>query len=160
MRLAALLLPFLSGLALAQTADAPPRMNPFNDPFVQATSGAPACPVPRGPAYTEAEFRVEAHSRAERGTTCWLSGQCSEPNAYLYDARVAQGVVDALRADPQLAATSSIWIIAQRRFVYLQGCVASAAEAARAEAIAAGVRDVDRVIPTLAAPGEAPRYAR
>jgi len=60
--------------------DDPRLLNPFGDPFVQATSGR-ACPAPLGPAYSEAERRIEAHSRAERGTTCWLAGLCAEPNA-------------------------------------------------------------------------------
>ena len=58
---------------------------------------------PLGPAYTEAERRVEAHSRLERGTTCWLAGQCAEPNAYRYDAANAIAAVAALRRDPALA---------------------------------------------------------
>jgi hypothetical protein len=59
-------------------------LNPFNDPFVQATTGR-ACPAPRGPAYTETQRNQEAHQRVERGTSCWLAGKCSEPNAYRYD---------------------------------------------------------------------------
>ncbi|TMH07868.1 MAG: BON domain-containing protein [Betaproteobacteria bacterium] len=139
-------------------ADEPLRANPFNDPFERATSATAACPVPRGPAYSESQMRAEAHSRIERGTTCWLSGLCSEPNAYRYDARVAQGVVAALRGDAELDRAASIWVIVQRRIVYLQGCVASPQQARRAEAIAAAVPEVERVIPSLSAPGEAPLY--
>jgi hypothetical protein len=138
-------------------ADEPLKLNPFNDPFVSAVHGLPACPEPRGPAYTDAEIRQEAHGRAERGTTCWLQGRCSEPNAYRYDARIAQAAVDALRGEPLLAG-SSIWVVAERRFIYLQGCVADAAQASRAEALAKSVKDVEIVIPMLALPGEAPRY--
>ena len=131
-------------------------LNPFNDPFVQATRGQP-CPPPRGPAYTEAQRNQEAHYRVERGTSCWLAGTCSEPNAYRYDARIADAVVAGLRADATLSGTS-IWVIAERRFIYLQGCVADAAQAARAEAVAKAVPDVQIVIPSLAQPGEKPRY--
>ena len=138
-------------------ADEPLRANPFNDPFERATNAVAECPVPRGPAYSESQMRAEAHSRIERGTTCWLSGLCSEPNAYRYDARIAQGVVAALRGDAELA-TSSMWVIVQRRIVYLQGCVENSAQAARAEAIAAGAPEVERVIPSLSAPGEKPLY--
>ena len=134
-----------------------PHLNPFNDPFLQATDGRP-CPTPRGPAYSEAELRVEAHSRIERGTTCWLQGLCAEPNAYRYDAANATAAVVALRRDPALAG-STIWLTAQRRFVYLEGCVADAAQAARAEALVKALADVDRVIPALALPGEKPPYA-
>lgn len=146
----------LVAAAAATRADEPLRLNPFHDPFEQATAGR-ACPAPRGPAYTDAEIRQEAHYRAERGTSCWLAGRCSEPNAYRYDARIARDVLAALRADPQLAG-SSIWVSAERRFVYLLGCVADATQAARAEALARAVADVELVTPMLALPGEPPRY--
>jgi BON domain len=140
--------------ALAQ--DEALQLNPFNDPFVQATS-ARNCPAPRGPAYTETQRRQEAHYRVERGTSCWLAGTCSEPNAYRYDQRLADAVVQALRADAALA-DSAIWVIAERRFIYLQGCVATTAQAAQAEALAKAVPDVQIVIPALSLPGETARY--
>ena len=150
-----------AGLLLAGTAlgadPAQRLLNPFGDPFLQATSGR-ACATPLGPAYSEAERRVEAHSRAERGTTCWLAGRCAEPNAYRYDAGNAASAVAALRADPKLA-SSAIWVTAQRRFIYLEGCAADPAQARRAEAAVQGVADVERVIPALALPGEKPPYA-
>jgi len=148
-----------AALALAAspcTADETLRLNPFGDPFEQALAGR-ACPAPRGPAYTETQIRAEAHYRAERGTSCWLAGTCSEPNAYRYDARLAREVVAALRADGALAA-SAIWVSAERRHVALQGCVADAGLAERAAALAAAVSDVELVLPLLALPGEAPRY--
>lgn len=154
--IAVVVLAALLSAAAAARADEPLRLNPFNDPFEQATGGR-ACPAPRGPAYTDTEVRQEAHYRAERGTSCWLAGRCTEPNAYRYDARIARDVLAALRADPQLAG-SSIWVSAERRFVYLLGCVADAAQAARAEALARAVADVELVTPLLALPGEAPRY--
>ena len=132
-------------------------LNPFADPFVQATGGR-ACPAPLGPAYSEAERRVEAHSRAERGTSCWLAGLCAEPNAYRYDAANAAAAVGALRADAALA-TSAIWVTAQRRFVYLEGCVADTAQAVRAESVVKALADIERVIPALALPGERAPYA-
>jgi len=141
--------------AAAQAQDAL-RLNPFDDPFVQATAGR-ACPAPLGPAYTDAQIRAEAHYRAERGTSCWLAGECSEPSAYRYDARLARGAVAALRGDTALT-DSAIWIVVERRFITLQGCVADAAQAARAEALARAVPDVQIVLPQLALPGEAPRY--
>jgi hypothetical protein len=147
---------FVTAPALAQ-ADPPHLLNPFNDPFLQATAGRP-CPAPLGPAYSEDERRVEAHSRLERGTTCWLAGQCAEPNAYRYDEANAIDAAARLRRDPTLAAIA-IWVTAQRRFIYLEGCVGDAAQAARAEALVKGVQDVERVIPALALPGEKPPYA-
>jgi hypothetical protein len=150
--------------ALAVGAIAPPShgdderlLNPFGDPFLQATSGR-ACPAPLGPAYSEAERRVEAHSRAERGTTCWLAGLCAEPNAYRYDAANAAAAVGALRGEAMLA-TSAIWVTAQRRFLYLEGCVASLEQALRAESVVKALPDVERVLPALALPGERTPYA-
>jgi len=131
-------------------------LNPFNDPFVQATTGR-ACATPRGPAYTETQRNQEAHYRVERGTSCWLAGKCNEPNAYRYDARIADAVVTALRADAVLS-DSALWVIAERRFVYLQGCARDAAQAQRAEALAKAVPDVQVVIPAISVPGQAPRY--
>jgi hypothetical protein len=133
------------------------RRNPFNDPFIAATLGLPSCPVPRGPAYTDSEIRREAHNRIERGTSCWLAGKCSEPNAFRYDARIAQDAVAALKGDASLA-SSSIWVIAERRFIYLQGCVTTKEQADRAEALIRAVPDVQLVIPMLVPPGEKPRY--
>jgi hypothetical protein len=133
-------------------------MNPFGDPFIAATQGSP-CPAPLGPAYTASERTAETHSRAERGTSCWLSGKCKEPNAYRYDAGNAAAAVAALRRDASLA-TSAIWVTAQRRFVFLEGCVVDAAQAARAEAAVTALPDVERVIPALALPGERTPYRR
>ena len=133
-------------------------INPFGDPFVAATRGRP-CTAPLGPAYTERERTAETHSRAERGTSCWLSGQCRLPNSYRYDAQNAADAVAALRGDAALA-TSAIWVTAQRRFIYLEGCVTDAAQAARAEAAVAALPDVERVIPALALPGESAPYRR
>jgi len=146
-----------STLLHGQTSE-PLLMNPFNDPFMQATSGRP-CPMPLGPAYTETARRVEAHSRIERGTSCWLAGKCAEPNVYRYDAANGSAAVAALRAEGSLAA-SAIWVTAQRRFIYLEGCVADAAQATKAEAVVRALPDIDRVIPALALPGERTPYAR
>jgi hypothetical protein len=143
-------------LAIVASAQDTLRLNPFDDPFVPATAGR-ACPAPLGPAYTDAQIRAEAHYRAERGTSCWLAGECSEPSAYRYDARLAREAVAALRADAALA-DSAIWVVAERRFITLQGCVADAAQAARAEALVRAIADVEIVLPQLALPGEAPRY--
>jgi hypothetical protein len=153
-RAGAVLASLLCSAALAGDAL---HLNPFNDPFIAATTGAPACPTPRGPAYTDTELKQEAHYRVERGTSCWLAGRCSEPNAYRYDPRIAQAAVAALRGEPALAGTS-IWVIAERRFITLQGCVATREQAARAEALAREVPDVELVLPWLAAGGEAVRY--
>jgi hypothetical protein len=112
-------------LMAAAAAQEPTRRNWFDDPFDQATFGLPSCPQPTGPLLTEAEMRREAHQRIERGTTCWLAKQCAEPNAYAGDARINEAAVRALAAEPRLQATQ-LWVITQRRFVFVQGCVGSA----------------------------------
>ncbi|OYU98256.1 MAG: transporter [Burkholderiales bacterium PBB5] len=134
-----------AGAALAQPAPLPPPealANRFNDPFVQATDGLAACPLPAPPGVTEAEFREQAHWRAQRGNSCWLAGRCRLPNAYLYDAEIIPRVARALQADGRFGASSSVWAAGQRRWVWLQGCVASAEQAAQ---IVQRVRDIDDV---------------
>jgi hypothetical protein len=112
------------GLActVATVAAAQERRNWFNDPFAQATSGLPGCPVPAGPLMTEAEMRRDSHYRLNRGTTCWLEKKCEEPNAYARDPQINQAVVAAITADRRFADTS-VWVITLRKFVFLQGCV-------------------------------------
>src|SRR6185503_10852798 len=101
-----------AGLAQAQAqpaASAPAeRKNWFDDPFIQATHGLPGCPVPDAPLLTEAEMQHETHWRAERGTSCYRSGRCRLPNAYLYDKEIAPRVVKAIDAAGTFDDTS-IW---------------------------------------------------
>ena len=144
---AGLVLAALACRALSEPGDGL-RLNPFGDPFVQATRGLPGCPVPMGPAYDAAGMRQEAHQRAERGTTCWLEKQCTEPNAYRYDAGIAERVVQALRSDPRFE-HSSVWVTVQRRFVYLEGCVADDAQGAALGRVVQALPEVDRVLPLL-----------
>jgi hypothetical protein len=132
-----------AGAAMAQ-----PRSNVFNDPFVQATSGLPSCPAPEPPGVTEQEARELAHDRAQRGVSCWLAGRCRLANAYLYDAEIAPRVQQALRVDGRFGATS-IWATGQRRWVWLQGCVSSAAQAAEAEQLVRRIDDVEGVVNQL-----------
>lgn len=120
-------------------------LNRFNDPFEAVSADMADCPEPRGPRITAAEARVQAHHRAERGTTCWLKGECSEPNAFRYDAAIAS----ALRAALDNAATlhpSSLWFTVQGRVVYLEGCVERAGQAADLEAKARGLPDVQNAL--------------
>lgn len=154
---------FLCGLAAllqlpAQAQPAPEKKNWFDDPFFQVSAGLPGCPVPEGPLLTLEEQRQEAHWRAERGTSCWLAGQCRESNAYRYDKTLAPQVEAALKSLPGIAG-SSVWVVLQRRWVFLQGCVASAAQAAQLEAAARAVPEVEAVAPMLSV-GTAgpPRY--
>ena len=133
--------------ALAQVP-AEMRSNVFGDPFVQVTHGVPDCPVPPGPGYTREEARTEAHWRAERGTSCYREGRCRLPNAYLYDAEIAERVVRAIQIDGRFVDTS-VWIEGQRRWVTLSGCVRTAAQASALEQLVRRIDDVEAVIPAL-----------
>jgi hypothetical protein len=153
-----------AALALAAAlahAQAPERRNWFDDPFVQATHGMPGCPVPDAPLLTEAEMRHETHWRAERGTSCFQSGRCRLPNAYLYDKEIAPRVVQAIAAAGTFEDTS-IWIEGQRRWVWLKGCVSTPEQAAELERLVRLIDDVEAVIPQLivgtAMPAGAPAY--
>ena len=133
----------IGGNAWAQT-----RSNVFNDPFLQVSGELPACPVPDPPGVTEQEARDLAHDRSQRGVSCWLAGRCRLHNAYLYDAEIIPRVQKALRADGRFGQTS-IWAMGQRRWVWLQGCVSTAEQAAEAEALVRRIDDVEGVINQL-----------
>ncbi|MBB4222257.1 BON domain-containing protein [Variovorax guangxiensis] len=132
----------------AQEANGPVKQNWFDDPFFQLSSGLPACAVPEGPFYTAQERRLQTHSRLERGTTCWLAGKCADSNAYRYDKPLAPKVRAVLLAVPGVK-KSSVWVVIQRRWVYLQGCVPDAALARKLERAARAVADVETVVPDL-----------
>ena len=130
----------------AQTAQPrEPKKNWFDDPFFQVASGLPKCPVPEGPLYTEAERRIQIHSRLERGTSCWLAGRCADSNSYRYDRPLAPKVRDALSGVPGVK-RGSVWVIVQRRWVYLQGCVPNRESAVRLERAAHALPDVEAVV--------------
>ena len=137
---------FAAGTVLAAPLDM--RRNVFDDPFVAVTNGLPACPVPEGPLYTEAEARSAAHDRSQRGVSCHLTGRCRLPNAYLYDKEIVPRVQIAVAADGGFAGTS-VWALGQRRVVWLKGCVASAGQAAALEKIVRHIDDVEGVVNEL-----------
>jgi hypothetical protein len=127
--------------------------NWFNDPFIQVRDAVPDCPLPLGPLVSEPEARKESHWRTERGTSCWLAGQCSKPNSYLYDAPIAHAVQTHFARDPAFA-RSSLWLTFQRRFVWVEGCSADPTiNPAALEAFIRAEPDVERVIVNLRAPG-------
>jgi BON domain len=135
--------------APAPTASAPAeRRNWFDDPFLAATTGLPGCPVPDPPLMTEAEMQHDTHWRAERGTSCFRSGRCRLPNAYLYDKEIAPRVVQAIKVAGTFDDTS-VWVEGQRRWVWLKGCVSTAAQAAELERMVRLIDDVEAVIPQL-----------
>ena len=136
-------------LASAQVADsAAPRTNAFNDPFVQVTSAIPACPVPEGPLYTQAEVRELAHVRSQHGGSCHRVGRCRLPNSYLYDAEIIPRVQLYLREDGRFGDTS-VWVLGERRLVTLMGCVRSQEQAQALEKTVELVDDVMGVINLL-----------
>lgn len=134
--------------AQAQGAAAEERRNWFNDPFEAATTGMPACPAPLGPLLTQEERLKESHYRAERGTSCWLEKKCEKPNAYLYDQGINAAVVAAIRGDRRFRDTS-VWVLTQRRIVFLQGCVRSKPQIAALVAVARRAPDVELVVDEL-----------
>ncbi|SFA86048.1 hypothetical protein SAMN04515620_105142 [Collimonas sp. OK607] len=129
--------------------------NWFNDPFIQVRSAVPDCPMPLGPLISEQEMRKETHWRSERGTSCWLAGQCQKPNSYLYDAPIARSVRAHFAAEPGFARNSSLWLTFQRRFVWVEGCSADTAiTVAALEAFVRVEPDVERVIINLRGMGD------
>lgn len=142
--------------AMAPACAAPPEelKNWFDDPFFQVRSGLPDCPLPLGPLMSEAQRRAEAHYRVERGTSCWLEGKCTQPNAYWYDATIGKAIGQRFAASAEFADTS-LWITVQRRFVTVQGCISRREQAQQIEALLQEVPDVERVIVELMAPDDA-----
>lgn len=148
-------------LLVAVVASAPvvaqQATNAFDDPFLRATSAIAQCPVPAGPLYTPEQVREQAHVRAQSGTSCYHSGRCRLPNAFLYDKELAPRVVQFLNRDDRLA-DSSVWVTLRQRHVILQGCVRSKDQAEAMERAVGLIDDVVGVVPQLSLPGEAPKY--
>ncbi len=121
------------------------RTNAFGDPFGQATNGMAGCPEPLGPLFSTEEARREAHWRAERGTSCYLSGRCRLPNAYQYDAEIFPRAIQYLRQSGRFDDTS-IWLGLERRWVFVRGCVQNEKQGAALEAELRLVDDVEAVV--------------
>lgn len=142
------LLPPVAGifLALAQPAAAQPTVQ--LDPFAQATSGMPGCPVQKAPLVTEEEARNEAHVRVERGTRCAMEGTCEPGGAYRHDAELNEAVRQRIAAERRFSDTS-VWLTTSRRWVTLRGCVASAAKRRALVTFVAKAAGVERVFDEL-----------
>ncbi len=97
------------------------------DPFAQATFGDASCAPVAPPLLDEQEMRAQAHSRAERGTSCCLAGTCECGGAYKRDAEINDRVAKAIGGDSRFRDTS-VWVTTTRKFVTLEGCVRSAAQ--------------------------------
>ena len=120
-----------------------PLQNWFDDPFFQISRAIPHCPLPAGPFTGNADRRVQAHHRTEKGTTCWLAGECEKPNAFMYDHEIAEALRGALRGR---FADTTLWVTVQGRVVYFEGCTKRASVVAELEAVAREVPHVQRAI--------------
>lgn len=138
----AVLIGALPTVSMAQPTE---RTNYFHDPFGPATQGLPGCPVPSGPLWSPDEARQAEHYRVERGTSCYRSGQCRLPNSYLYDQEIFPRAVKFIQRDGRFDNTS-IWLVVQRRWVFLQGCVHSEEQGRALEAAVRNIDDVEAVI--------------
>jgi BON domain len=140
----------------ASAASEPALRNWFGDPFFQIANALPDCPEPAGPRIGEAERQKQSHHRAERGTTCWLAGQCDRPNSYAYDADIAAAVRLGLAGSNPFAG-ATIWVTVQGRVVYFEGCVPAPAMAAALETFARGIPNVQQAIAAVRVTGDATR---
>jgi hypothetical protein len=134
-----------SHLALADDL----RSNRGNDPFFQISKAIPHCPTPLGPMETEQEWQGEAHYRIERGNSCWVEGRCRLSNSYRYDAEIAEAVqrrLTTINMATHWREQSSLWLMLQRRFIYVQGCVSPGFEKDKFLSELAKTADVDKVI--------------
>jgi hypothetical protein len=146
LRLASLL---LICMAVTQAHPEQPRINRGHDPFFQISKAISACPTPLGPFETEKEWLDDSHYRIERGNSCWIEGRCRLSNAYLYDVEIADAVQRRL-ANLNFAThwreQSTLWLTLQRRFIYVEGCVAPGFDKHTFLTELAKTADVERVI--------------
>jgi len=134
------------GAAVAGAAgSAEDLRNWFDDPFFQISSSLADCPVPAGPFVSEADKRVQAHRRAEKGTTCWLAGECDRPNAYAYDRDIAAAFRQAV-ADADRLPGTTLWVTVQGRVLYIEGCALQNSSVAAVEALARSIPHVEQAI--------------
>jgi hypothetical protein len=134
--------------ALSASAGAP-RANHGKDPFFQVSRAVPACPVPLGPLQTEQEWLADSHYRIERGNSCWWEGRCRLSNSYLYDKEIQEAVnrrLTNIEASTHWREHTTLWLILQRRFIYVQGCVAPGFDKQAFLSELAKTADVERVV--------------
>ena len=127
----------------------PPRTNYGNDPFFQVSQAVPACPVPLGPLQTEQEWLADSHYRIERGNSCWWEGRCRLPNSYLYDKEIEEAAKRRLtNVEPAThwREHTTLWLMLQRRFIYVEGCVAPDFDKQAFLSELAKTADVERVV--------------
>lgn len=118
------------------------------------------CPTPVGPFSTEQQRLVDAHHRAERGTSCWLAGKCDRPNSFAYDQDIANAFKAKLQDHNPFSETTTLWVTVQGRVVYIEGCVQERGLVTALEAYARALPYVEIAVgrvrsdPTLAPPYE------
>ena len=83
---------WMSTLALCASAQTPQTYQ--LDPFAEATAGYSGCPAAKPPVLSEQEMRIQAHGRAERGTSCCLAGTCECGGAYMRDPEINERVAE------------------------------------------------------------------
>ena len=126
-----------------------PRANHGNDPFFQISQAIPACPVPLGPLQTQQEWLADSHYRIERGNSCWWEGRCRLPNSYLYDKEIEEAAKRRLtNVEPSThwREHTTLWLTLQRRFIYVEGCVAPDFDKQAFFSELAKTADVERVV--------------
>ena len=134
--------------ATALAADAPeakPLRNWFNDPFFQVRNAVSDCPVPLGPLTDGDEMKTQMHTRLERGTRCYLEGRCARPSSYLYDSDIADRVRRRF-IKTRAYRDASLWVTAQRRIVWIDGCVAPGYVNGSLEKLLRDVPDVELIV--------------
>lgn len=139
----------LAALPVVAGAQPGPGTNPFGDPVLQLTQAIPQCKqMPAFRPATPEEVRAQAHGRVDRGTTCYRSGRCRLPNAFLYDKEIIPRVQKAVEFDGRFA-DSSVWVEGQRRWVWLRGCVRGKPDREALEQLVRSLDDVEAVINEL-----------
>jgi hypothetical protein len=154
----ALLLAIGFAASMPVAAAAEDLQNWFNDPFFQISAGIANCPMPAGPFTDESDKRIQAHHRAEKGTTCWLAEECDRPSAYAYDQDIAAAFQAAVRERHPFANTS-LWVTVQGRVVYIEGCAERESQVTEIEAFARALPHVQQAIAIVRTDSSArPRY--
>jgi hypothetical protein len=143
----------VAGEAIGQASDG--LRNWFDDPFFQITSSVADCPLPAGPFVSESDKRVQAHRRAEKGTTCWLAGECDRPNAYAYDRDIADAFRKAVAGPDRLPGTT-LWVTVQGRVLYIEGCALQNSSVAAVESLARSLPHVQQAIAIVRTDPSAP----
>lgn len=126
-----------------------PRTNHGNDPFFQVSSAVSNCPIPLGPLQTQQEWLAESHYRIERGNSCWWEGRCRLSNGYLYDREIQEAVkrrLTNIEPSTHWREQTTLWLTLQRRFIYVEGCVAPDFDKQAFLSELAKTADVERVI--------------